>query len=105
MKHLKRQTILIVYFRRLAPGFTNCGAWSFDASTNHCYLHSVDACCGQHEKREEASSWISGYYCPECWSTRNECPCTLYDRAGKPSPLFVASGERATSTSSAVSYK
>jgi len=92
--------------RRLEQGFTNCGAWSFDASTNECYLHSVDACCGQHEKREEFSSWISGYYCPLCWSTRNECPCALYDRNEKVNSQFLADGRRATTKSNAarVSY-
>ena len=33
---------------------------SFDASANQCYLHSVDACCGQLKEREESPTWISG---------------------------------------------
>jgi len=58
----------------------NCGAWSFDAVTETCYLHNVDACCGQRGKQEEELAFISGYNCPCCWSTRNECPCDLKER-------------------------
>merc|ERR1719219_2902442 len=58
----------------------NCGAWSFDAVTETCYLHNIDACCGQRGKKEEELAFISGYNCPCCWSTRNECPCDLKER-------------------------
>ena len=91
------------YHRRHEPGFTPCGAWSFDGSANQCYLHSVDACCDQLEKQEASSTWISGYYCPVCWSTKNYCPCSVAKRAKKSSPAFVASGQRATNTSPTVS--
>jgi len=58
----------------------NCGAWSFNAATETCYLHNVDACCNQRGKQEEDLEFISGYNCPCCWSTRNECPCELEER-------------------------
>jgi len=56
-----------------------CGAWSYDALNLKCYLHNVDACCGQKEKQErvDVEEFISGYVCPHCWSTYNECPCGL----------------------------
>merc|ERR1711935_211472 len=54
-----------------------CGAWSFDAGNEKCYLHNVDACCGQRDKQENVNEFISGYVCPHCWSTRNQCPCGI----------------------------
>ena len=41
-----------------------------------CYLHSVNACCGQLGKRNKSNSYLSGYWCPKCWSTHNKCPCS-----------------------------
>ena len=52
-----------------------CGAWSFDAVKGHCFLHNVDACCGQLDKQVKEEGFVSGYACPHCWSTRNDCPC------------------------------
>ena len=52
-----------------------CGAWSFDTFEGECFLHTAYSCCGQFDKREEDSNFISGYTCNKCWSTRNECPC------------------------------
>ena len=52
-----------------------CGAWSYDTFEETCYLHTAYSCCGQFDKREEDSNFISGYTCNKCWSTRNECPC------------------------------
>ena len=26
------------------------------------------------------NNFISGYICKQCWSTRNDCPCTLAER-------------------------
>ena len=46
-----------------------------------CYLHTVNSNCGQFDKREEISDWISGYNQQnKCWSTRNDCPCDLKTR-------------------------
>ena len=63
-----------------------CGAWSFDNNEEICYLHTIDGCCGQYGKREVNSDWISGYVCPQCWSTLTgtDCPCSLKDRAWRP---------------------
>ena len=52
-----------------------CGAWSFDTFEEICYLHTAYSCCGQFDKRESDSNFISGYTCDQCWSTRNDCPC------------------------------
>jgi len=57
-----------------------CGAWSYDSEEFLCYLHTVDACCGQFDKRESASGFVSGYICKSCWSTRGDCPCSAKDR-------------------------
>ena len=46
---------------------------------------------------------ISGYYCPVCWSTKNNCPCSVDERAKKGSSAFVSDGKQATRVSSAVS--
>lgn len=56
---------------------TICSAWSFDKENKICYIHNVYACCGQRDKQEKNKSFISGYICPYCWSTRNDCPCDL----------------------------
>jgi len=76
-----------------------CGAWSFDFSTQTCYLHSVDACCGQFGKREESQDYISGYTCSVCWTTKNECPdsmCPLKNRQYDGQTAFGAGGQRPT---------
>ena len=52
-----------------------CGAWSFDAESKICYLHSVNSCCNQINKSIKAETFISGFVCPYCWSTKNDCPC------------------------------
>ena len=57
-----------------------CGAWSFDVVNEVCYLHNIDSCCGQKDKQEVDDNFISGYTCKQCWSTRNDCPCTLAER-------------------------
>jgi len=54
-----------------------CGAWSYNGATEKCYLHNVDACCGQKDKQEPNNEFVSGYVCPHCWSTRNQCPCGI----------------------------
>merc|ERR1712062_628496 len=59
---------------------SKCGAWSFDETNGICYLHTVDACCGQLRKRKPDSNFISGYRCPQCSSSLNECPCSLKQR-------------------------
>jgi hypothetical protein len=46
---------------------------------------------------------LSGYYCPVCWSTKNNCPCSVDERAKKGSSAFVSDGKQATRVSSAVS--
>jgi len=55
-----------------------CGAWSYDASRQTCFLHTVNSCCGQRQKHEENLDFVSGYTC-FCWSTHNQCPCKLED--------------------------
>jgi len=52
-----------------------CGGWSFDDIEGICYLHNIDACCGQINKQEANPNFISGYVCPKCSSTFNDCPC------------------------------
>lgn len=52
-----------------------CGAWSFDNTTGMCFLHTVDACCGQKLKQVNKSNFTSGYYCNQCWSTMDEIFC------------------------------
>merc|ERR1712141_647357 len=69
-----------------------CGAWSFDAVNQVCYLHNIDACCGQRGKQEEDLAFISGYNCPCCWSTYNECPCDLNERQCSSDTTAHASG-------------
>lgn len=63
---------------RARPG--NCGAWSYDVENSQCYIHNVESCCDQKSKTEISENFISGYACPHCWSTRNECPCPIKDR-------------------------
>lgn len=60
-----------------------CGAWSYDTEELKCHLHTVDSCCGQFDKREPHSGFISGYFCKSCWSTRGECPCPAGERFRK----------------------
>lgn len=77
-----------------------CGAWSFHKEEELCYLHTVNSNCGQFDKREEISDWISGYNQQnKCWSTRNDCPCDLKTRLqrlgtahGAGNPKLHASG-------------
>ena len=77
------------------PGL--CGAWSFDNAEGKCYLHTVDACCGQFGKQEANPDWISGYVCPHCWSTKGEtdCPCTINERTVVPKTANGAGGNAA----------
>jgi len=64
---------------RLRQG--QCGAWSYNKIEEECYLHTVNANCGQLDKQEVDSVWISGYNQENvCWSTRNDCPCSVVDR-------------------------
>ena len=62
---------LVILFFRIGL----CGAWSFDAESKICYLHSVNSCCNQINKSIKAETFISGFVCPFCWSTKNDCPC------------------------------
>jgi len=58
-----------------------CGAWSYNKIEEECYLHTVNANCGQLDKQEVDSDWISGYNQNNpCWSTRNDCPCDVKTR-------------------------
>jgi len=63
-----------------------CGAWSYNTEELECNLHTVNSCCGQKAKQKPSSGWISGYYCPNCWSTGKgaECPCSLKERHSIP---------------------
>ena len=54
-----------------------CGAWSYDKLEGICYIHSVNACCGQKTKQIDDSNFVSGYRCPRCSSTKDKCPCSL----------------------------
>ena len=78
-----------------------------------CFLHTVDACCGQKVKQEVQANFVSGknfdlwylktekvwrffysdlgYYCNQCWSTTDEefCnteECSVKNRL-KPFPI------------------
>ena len=47
---------------------------------------------------------MSGYICPVCWSTRNDCPCTKEDRVEKcKSTEFAADAEIPEDMTAAVS--
>ena len=72
-KFLDKSDDMITYFSRCGI----CAAWSFNALEETCTLHTTDACCGQLDKREQNSDCVSGYICPQCSSTRNNCPCNL----------------------------
>jgi len=63
----------------------SCGAWSYNKEDQECYLHNVNACCGQFGKREINYKFVSGYLCNVCWSTKNgtDCPCTAEERNPK----------------------
>jgi len=64
---------------RLRQG--KCGAWSYNKIEEECYLHTVNANCGQLDKQDVDSEWISGYNQNNpCWSTRNDCPCDVKKR-------------------------
>jgi len=56
-----------------------CGAWSYDKLEGICYIHSVNACCGQKTKQIDDSNFVSGYRCPRCSSTKDKCPCSLQE--------------------------
>ena len=70
-KFLDKSDDKITYFSRCGI----CAAWSFNALEETCTLHTTDACCGQLDKRRANSDFVSGYICPQCSSTRNDCPC------------------------------
>lgn len=72
----------------------NCGAWSFDDAEGICFIHTVDSCCGQMGKRERNSTWISGYACHKCWSTKKgtDCPCPQSERQEAPNTAHGAGG-------------
>jgi len=70
-----------------------CGAWSYDTEELKCHLHTVDSCCGQFDKREPVSGFISGYVCKSCWSTRGECPCPAGERFRKVGTAHSTGGQ------------
>lgn len=59
-----------------------CGAWSYDKEEEDCYIHNVESCCGQRGKQEKNPSFVSGYRCTVCWSTKEgtDCPCSIEER-------------------------
>jgi len=73
-----------------------CGAWSFDFDTEKCHLHSVSACCNQFGKQVEVNSYMSGYICPNCWSTENQCPCSNSLLSKGKDNKFAADGQYAS---------
>jgi len=76
---------------RLRAG--SCGAWSFNKNEEICYLHTVNANCGQLDKREANSGWISGYNQNNpCWSTKNDCPCDVKARQKVPGTAHSTDG-------------
>lgn len=82
-----------------------CGAWSFDASKKICYLHSTNSCCDQFGKREENYTFMSGYICPHCWSTRNQCPCSEEERQKGINVQKISGGSYTAQTSATVSIQ
>ena len=66
----------------LRNGKGGCGAWSYDKEEGDCFIHNVDACCGQFGKQEKNPNFTSGYSCNICWSTKRDtdCPCSADDR-------------------------
>jgi len=79
------------------PG--ECGAWSYEAGK--CYLHDVDTCCNQRSKLNSSNTFISGFYCPVCWATQDECKdehCTHKERSNK-NVQQVADGSQSTTGS------
>ena len=62
-------------------------------NTQMCYLHETDGCCDQLSKRVQENEYMSGYNCPVCWSTRNQCPCTEALRLTNFFSKFTAGGE------------
>ena len=49
-----------------------CGAWTYKAG-DQCYLKHPSACCNQTGNVGDAASAISGFLCPQCWSTSGPC--------------------------------
>ena len=45
---------------------------------------------------------MSGYICPVCWSTRNDCPCNKNDRLNNFETKFLAGGASLDTTTSTV---
>ena len=64
----------------------------FDGITQKCTLHSIDACCGQLDKLKEDESFLSGFHCPSCWSTRGQCPCEFNELLGDSDGAFLSDG-------------
>ena len=58
-----------------------------------CYLHETDGCCDQFSKRVPENEYMSGYICPVCWSTRNQCPCSKDLRLTKFFAKFTSGGK------------
>ena len=81
-----------------------CGAWNFQG--NFCQLLSQDSCCNQKRSQIQVSNVISGYVCPVCWSTYNDCPCSKQERLTDlfGSNTFVSNGQTSLSTSATVSF-
>ena len=79
-----------------------CGSWSFNMNTKICYLHESDACCNQLSKREVANEYMSGYNCPVCWSTKNDCPCSEDIRLNNFFKRFTSGGKMTENLSAAV---
>ena len=80
-----------------------CGSWSFDGNRNKCYLHDSDGCCDQFNKRVPDENFVSGYICPNCWSTKNDCPCSKDEREAVYNSDFIVGNESPDHASSTVS--
>jgi len=73
--------------------YTKCSAWSYNKDTSTCYLQDVDACCGQRDDQEKDEAFISGYICPNCWSTHGICPCKISELIKNPDNTAFANNK------------
>jgi len=71
--------------------YTKCSAWSYNKNTSICYLQDVDACCGQRDDQVKDEAFVSGYICPNCWSTHGICPCKITELIKNPDNTAFAS--------------
>ena len=90
----------------LRNGKGGCGAWSYDKEEGDCFIHNVDACCGQFGKQEKNPNFTSGYSCNICWSTKKgtDCPCSADDRTPEAESAHSTGADSPKSLTSTVSF-